>query len=166
MTNWKNLLLLFSITVNLAAVASLFYFWGRFDHMRRLPAVLQRPDRGAPSAGPLWRRLELQEPQRQALQKFRAPYNEQIRQQRQRIEESRRRLMEILQTQPGAQDSIKYLLARVAEDQAVMEKMTVEHLLALRPLLDERQWRIMLMSFNRDRRAGRELGPMNSTRPF
>ena len=166
MTNWKNLLLLFSLAVNLAAVATMFYFWGRFDHMRRLPAVLQRPDRGAPSSAPLWRRLELQESQRQALQKFRAPYNEQLRHQRQRIEESRRRLMETLQNQPTAQDSITYLLARLAEDQAQLEKATVEHLLTLRPLLDERQWQIMLMSFNRDRRAGRELGPMNPARPF
>jgi hypothetical protein len=166
MTSWKNLLLLFSITINIAVVATLFYFWGRHDGMRRLPALLQRPDRDVTPPGPLWKTMGLQEPQKRELEKLRAPFNAQMDQIVGNMEQNRRRLMEVMLAHPASQDSIKSLLLRLAENQSQLDRQTVEHLLALRPFLDERQWRMMLMAMARENRQAREMRPYKPFKRF
>ena len=156
MTNWKNLLLLFSLAINIAAAATLVYLWDRTDEARRLPLLLHRPNRDAVPPGPLWRAMDLQESQKRELARFRAPFNERIRRLRFEMDENRRRLMQVLLTKPTEQDSITSLLHQLAKDQAQLDQATIEHLLTLRPYLDERQWRMLLYSLHRDKREGRE----------
>lgn len=163
MSNWKNLFLLFSLAVNIAAASTLAYFWGRHDGMRRLPALLQRPDRTANSSAPLWKTMGLRDPQREELAKLRAPFNEQMRPLRSQLQAKRHRLMRLLLTNPTAQDSIKILLNQIAEDQTQLDRSTVEHLIKLRPHLDERQWRLMVEALDREKHSGRGMrrpGPL------
>jgi len=155
MSNWKNLLLLFSLAINIAAAATLAYLWGRHDGMRRPPALLQRPDRPANPSAPLWKTMGLLDLQREELAKLRAPFNEQMRPLRSQLQAKRQRLMRILLTNPTAQDSIQILLRQIAEDQTQLDRSTVEHLVTLRPHLDERQWRLMVEALDRERHSGR-----------
>ncbi|HPN33416.1 MAG TPA: hypothetical protein PK843_02820 [bacterium] len=157
MSNWKNLFLLFSLAVNIAAAATLVYFWGRHAEVRRLPALLQRPDRTGNPSAPLWKTLGLQHPQREELARLRAPFNERMRPLRLQLQARRHQLMQLLLTNPTAEDSLQIILRQMAEDQIQLDRSTVEHLLKLRPHLDERQWRLMVEALDRERHSGRGL---------
>ncbi|NLP09298.1 periplasmic heavy metal sensor [bacterium] len=168
MINWKNLFLLFSLAVNIAAAATLAYFWGRHDEMRRLPALLQRPDRTVNSSAPLWKTMGLRHSQREELAKLRAPFNERMRSLRLQLQANRHRLMQLLLMNPTAADSIQFLLRQMAEDQTQLDRSTVEHLLKLRPHLDERQWRLMVQALDRERHPSRGMrrpGPFKRIEP-
>jgi len=93
--------------------------------------------------------------QREELAKLRAPFNEQMRPLRSQLQAKRQRLMRLLLTNPTAQDSIQILLRQIAEDQTQLDRSTVEHLVTLRPHLDERQWRLMVEALDRERHSGR-----------
>jgi hypothetical protein len=67
--------------------------------------------------------------------------------------------------QPAVPDSIERMLGKISEKQIRLDRMTVDHLLAIRPHLDEKQWRVMLDQLVRDRREARER-PFNRPRRF
>ncbi len=155
--NKLKMILLFSLAVNVAVAATLLFFWGRYDGMRRAPALLQRPDRSVRPLRPLWRTLDLDPPQKRELAKLRGPFDDKMERLRFELEKNRRQLMETLMTRPAAQDSIKSLVQRLAAVQTELDAGTIDHLLSMRPFLNDRQWRMMLAAFIRDNHEAREM---------
>lgn len=164
MNKWKNLLLLFSVTLNIAVVGTLLFYWGRPDH--RPPADPPGPEmeRSAPFP-PAWNNLDLRDQQRHELMRLRRPFHRQMTEMRRNLDMDRQKLLQLMLAQPAVPDSIERMLSNISEQQIRLDRLTVEHLLAIRPHLDERQWRFMLNQLIRDRREARER-PFNRPRRF
>lgn len=156
MNKWK-IVLLFSLAVNVAVAVTLVYFWDRYDGMQRFPALLQRPDRNARPLRPLWRSMALDAAQKQELARLRLPFDRKIDRLRFELDRNRRHLMDTMLSQPAAQDSIKILVQRLAVIQTELDASTVDHLLTMRPFLNDRQWRILLTAFARENREPRAM---------
>lgn len=163
MTNWKNLLLLFSLTLNIAVLGTLLYFWGRHDGP---PPADPGPGMERPEPfPPAWRNMDLREQQRRDLMMLRAPFHKQMMEMRRNLDMDRQKLLQLMLAQPAVPDSIERMLGKISEQQIRLDRMTVDHLLAIRPHLDEKQWRFMLDQLVRDRRDARER-PFNRPRRF
>jgi hypothetical protein len=163
MTNWKNLLLLFSLTLNIAVLGTLLYFWGYHDGP---PPVNPGPGMERPEPfPPAWGNMDLREHQRRELMMLRAPFHKQMMEMRRNLDMDRQKLLQLMLAQPAVPDSIERMLGKISEKQIRLDRMTVDHLLAIRPHLDEKQWRVMLDQLVRDRREARER-PFNRPRRF
>lgn len=143
MKKWHIILLIFSLTVNVAVVATLVYFWQR-----------QEPDRRPRRMPPEWvsdlRFLEkdsLQAPAEPGkIVRLRREYLRDLREKRHAIEDSRKEILVLLLRQDPSRDSIEVMLQTMTQQQIDAEKLTIDHLLELRDLLPPPVWRELVHS--------------------
>lgn len=144
MNRWLLILLVFSLTINLAAVGTLIYFSHR-------PAPAE-PGRGM-APGPRGPRGEEREPwmrsasltaeQRQRIRDLRQEYRRSISPLATRIETARGELMRHIGATPPASDSVRIILDRINRLQGELELATVNHLIAMRPFMDAESWQLL-----------------------
>jgi len=152
-----TILLVFSLTINLAAVGTLFYFWQRppfpelpppgqpFDDMNPRPGPGMGP-------GPAWRDSSLPAEKRQTIRQLRRQFHEQVQPKRIELQRAQDEVMKIMSTHPSQRDSIDRASQKVLAIQAEIEKMTIDHLLSIRALLDDDQWKSLMRLIERERR--------------
>ena len=165
MNKWLVVLLIFSLAVNLAAVGTMIYFTQR-----------QGPPGIDPSSPPglPWFRAEGAPPIDQdgrrpgpgmrkapnpAVEKLRIAHHEKLQPLVDELQKARQTLLRLVESSPANRDSIDVVLHRVSTLQNEMEKLTVEHLIALRPLMDEEQWRNLTHMLQNRMRSGRPMRP-------
>lgn len=150
--SWMTVLLVFSLTVNLAAVATLVYFWRQYD--RPAPSMLPSPA-GEPSyrQNPPWQKLNLPHEKKREIVELRRRFQHRILDLRMSVEDSRRQVMQQMLQQTIDNDSLNASIDRLADKQIEMEKMTVSHLLEMRSHLTDEQWQTLLRSLERERRG-------------
>ncbi len=162
---WMTVLLIFSLAVNIAAVATLTYFW----RQNQLPAVPPPPGMARqPLERPLppWRNLDLPPASRKELFELRRQFHAQIVELRRAADESRWQLMHQLMQPNIDKDSLNASLQTLTAKQMEMERMTVNHLLELRSHLTNEQWQMLLRSMERERRGMQRSPFARKARPF
>jgi Spy/CpxP family protein refolding chaperone len=163
MTKWIMVLLIFSLAVNIAVIGTLVYHWNH-------PAPMQRFTRAMPDSPPMATRPFFMEDssiapgQRQMLRSQRAEYHSQVRVLRQSVEQQRRRLRDMLLADSPQPDSINAIVTALAEKQAALERLTVNHLLSLKALLTPEQWERLLEEMGRFLPERPMHGPMRNAR--
>jgi|GEM_PF-1762166 len=169
MSKWILALLVFSLTVNVAVISTLIYFWNCPDKampMPLRPEVMQPMEMRPFFMGD----STLTHEQRQQMQQLRLQYHTQMRSLRWSIESHRDELIDLLLAESPNQDSVNTVVTVLAEKQIELERLTVTHLLSLKSLLTPEQWEHLLVTLEKGRpgfpflrsmdemRAGRRMG--------
>jgi hypothetical protein len=141
-SKWMTAALLFSVAVNAAVVGTLVYFWRGGKPPMHLAVMREFP----PQKGDL---LKLREPHfdPQALREMdflKRQYGVQLESLQSDIMASRRDIMEQLQKDFINRDSLDILIAHLADEQIHAERLTIDHLIAIRPHLPPDEWRNIL----------------------
>jgi hypothetical protein len=143
MNKWLVVLLVFSLAVNIAAVGTLVYFAQREGPPRMGPGgPMNRPphfegDEPIPGGrGP-----GMPGEMHPEVKKLAKSYQDDLRPLSRELQMTRQHLMRLMDKKPALPDSIDIMLFRMNKLQGEMEKLTVQHLVAIRPFLEEEQWR-------------------------
>ncbi len=163
MSKWILALLVFSLTVNVAVISSLLYFWNRPEEILPLPPgpTDMQPKEMRPF---FWGDSTLTPEQRQQLQQQRFQYHTQMRSLRWSIENHRDELIDLLSSESPRQDSINAVVTRLAEKQIELERLTINHLLSLKSVLRPEQWEHLVVTIEKGRPGFPFLGPMDEMR--
>ncbi|HOH08285.1 MAG TPA: periplasmic heavy metal sensor [bacterium] len=166
MNKWLVALLVFSLAVNLAVVGTLIYFTQRPEMAHRGAGGPVAPP-GAPQGMPprpgdegVWPGGRT-EPNPK-MEKLRLAYHEQLQPLHGSMLQLQQDLIRLIEKKPAPADSIELILQRMTGLRGEMEKLTVQHLLAIRPYLEEEEWRHltrMLQNRMREPRPARPEGP-------
>lgn len=145
MNRWLLILLVFSLTVNLAAVGTLIYFSHRPAPAGPEPGMAPGPrgPRGGEEREPWMRSASLTAEQRQRIRDLRLEYRRSIGPLAARIEAARGELMRHIAATPPASDSLRIILDRINRLQGELELATVNHLIAMRPFMDAESWQLL-----------------------
>ena len=141
-SKWTVAALLFSVAVNIAAVGTLIFFRQAERHPAHL-RLLRTPLPPPPDF--LW--LSTGEIDPESLRErfeIRRSYRKQLREIQREIDLRRSAIVTQLQKEPVQRDSLNLLLERLSAEQIRAERLTVEHLLALKPILPEAEWRLII----------------------
>lgn len=161
---WMTILLIFSLTVNVAAVVTLAYFW----HHNRV-APLPPPGLDAQPLQrhlPAWQDVDLPPKTRRELAHLRRQFRSQVFDLRKELDQSRLQLMQQLMRPNIDKDSLNASLQKLTAMQMEMEKMTINHLLEIRSHLTNDQWQQLLQSMERERRFLQRAPLGRKGRPF
>jgi hypothetical protein len=142
MNKWLIALLVFSLAVNLAAVGTIIYFAQRPGLPGPFPRMLMEPP-GPPDGDqnrPGDRGSGIAAENRQEVRRLRKAYQQSLEPLAREAQQTRQNLMRLIAHNPAASDSIDVMLLKMNKLQGEMEKATVQHLIAMRPFLDEKQW--------------------------
>ena len=143
---WLLYGLLFSVAINVAAVGTLVYYW--VGPHGRPPAGPHRPHRGG-----FEQALGLSPEQKVKLDSLRAKYFRSLRPLRRQLHEERRALTDLMEEATVDSAALKKHVERIADLQAKMELLTVQHVREMSSvmtpeqreefhrLLRERMWR-------------------------
>jgi len=101
---------------------------------------------------PAWRDSNLPAEKRRAIRQLRRQFQEQVQPKRIELQRAQDAVMQKMSTQPSQRDSIDRASQKVVAIQAEIEKMTIDHLLSIRALLDDDQWKSLMRLIERERR--------------
>ncbi len=139
---WLTAALLFSVAVNIAAVGTLIYLRA-VDRPQRV-VELRRFGRGEWDEPPPFLGRSLPAPSARQVDSLRQQYHRRLAEIRDRIEAERRAILLRLEEEPFDSRSVEEPLHRMNLEQLRAERLTVDHLAALKPLLPEEDWRRLL----------------------
>jgi len=139
---WLVVFLIFSLAVNLAVVGTLLYFTRHPSPPVMMPeGPMGRPgirENGEPRPdGP---GADLPGRMPPEVEKLRESFIAGLRPLSRDLQQSRQQLVRMMDRQPAAADSIAIVLQKINTLQGEMEKLTVDHLMAIRPYLEKSQW--------------------------
>ncbi len=144
MSKWLIALLVFSLTINLAAIGTLVFFWQKpAPPPMEMPGLERAPGMGR-SGGPPPDGSGRPFAMHPELQGLRSEYHTRMEPIGRELDAARRDLMRQLGKQPVARDSIDLALLKITRLQGDMERVTVEHFLSMRTLLNDEQWNRLL----------------------
>ena len=142
-SKWTLVALLFSVTVNVAVVGTLLYFWrhdtshGREINIERIDAFKDKelvwfhsPDMPPHAEG----RMD-------SLRRF---YHKELQEIEGDIESSRHKIVQILLEDPIDNNRLDTLIFQLANEQTKVERLTIDHLIAIKPMLPQEEWRLFL----------------------
>jgi len=141
-SKWILFVLLFSVTVNVAVVGTLIYFWRyKSPAVSRVHVEHKRDvnDRllwfHSPDLAP--RTIE-------KIDSARKVYHEELQQVRKDIDSQRKNMVTLLLAEPINRDSLQIEIIGLVEKQKKAEELTLDHLLDIKPLLPKDQWILLL----------------------
>lgn len=135
-SKWILFALLFSVAVNIAVVGTLIYFWPRNEerHMIVRQAPPQKPEIiwfGTPHVPPHVA---------QEIDSLRRDYHKNLVRIRAAMDADRKTLITQLIQDPVDRDSLDLIIDSLAQKQIKAERLTVDHLLDIKPLLPHEEW--------------------------
>jgi hypothetical protein len=142
-SKWTLFALLFSVAVNIAVVGTLVFFWRhnantrqeinieQFDELENNALVWFHSPDSHPHAGS----------QMDSLRKL---YQQELFTIEGEIGASRNKIVQILLSDPIDSTQLDNEISRLAQEQTHVERLTINHLLDIKPLLPENEWRIFL----------------------
>lgn len=150
MNKWLVVLLIFSVTINLAVVASLFYLKRQqpvtSDWMTEGPHKQRSRARHFFGADSI-----ISTEQWQKIRELRRQYFYELERLRRETDDLRAKLRDEIFRASAPTDSIDMLVQRITTLQADMERLTIRHLYDIRPLVPIKAWENMVRV--RDRRT-------------
>ncbi len=152
MSKWILALLVFSLTVNIAVISSLLYFWHRPDKAGPAPIGFGSDGRQPTSGRPFQMEDSTLTPeQRLQMKQLRFKYHTQMRSLRWSIENRRDELIDLLLAESPDQDSVNAVVTALAEKQIELERLTIDHLLSLKSLMSPEQWEHLVVALEKGR---------------
>ena len=133
-TKWLIAALVFSGVVNMAAIGTIGYHWGKERSVGRPP-----PPPHEPMLRPLRRPLSLTPDQMQELEGQRRRISEEIRGIRRDLFESRARLMELLRSPDPDSMAVEDILQKMATFQVALERKVIQNILRMKQVLTPEQ---------------------------
>ena len=147
MNKWIIFLLVFSLAINIAVVGTLVYFWNHAPH--RFYPPMMRPDKPPR----FMKNLPIPDDKRAEWEKLQQQYALQRMEIGKMIMSYRRQLIDLLIEDAGNTDNIQALIVQIANKQAEMEKITINHLLEMRPMLPPKAWEGLVRRLDARHRA-------------
>jgi hypothetical protein len=148
MKKWALLALLFSAAVNIAVVGTLIYFWKESRTSNRL--LLMDNDSGLDKLA-IFGHDSTSLKNWPEIEKMRQEFHQDMDQLSTDIEKQRQSIIRILLTESPDPDSIDILLSGLVDKQIKAERLTVNHLLDVRPLLPPDHWENLVRSLGKHR---------------
>ncbi|MBN1479624.1 periplasmic heavy metal sensor [candidate division KSB1 bacterium] len=135
-SKWIVLALLFSVAVNIAVVGTLVYFWPRNEERRIV--FRNRPPKQHEI---VWFRTPHVPPKvAQDIDSLRRDYHEQLVTVRMAIDADREAIIAHLMQNKVDRDSLEKILQSLTHKQITAERLTIDHLLEIKPLLPQEEW--------------------------
>jgi hypothetical protein len=136
MNKWIPIVLIFSLTVNIAVLGTLLYFSTRMGR-RPEPSMFGDPgQRQPPMPERMWPREKRQQMRTQGVQ-----FQSDMAGLRAKTATARQQLMGYLKSYPEKQDSLHIALDKIIHVQAEMEQHSIDHLLQMRSFLSDEEWK-------------------------
>ena len=141
-TKWTLFALLFSVAVNIAVIGTLLYFWK--NEKQRMDVGMihgnSHPERdivwfNAPHVPPKVAR---------EIDSLRRDYHEQVVVIRSSIESDRKAIITQLMCDPVNRDTLDIIIQKLADKQIKAERLTIDHLLMIKPLLPHEDWKYFI----------------------
>jgi len=140
-SKWHIVALLFSVTVNVAVVGTMIYFW---QHNKPNRLEILRYDR-APQEHLMWfHDSTMPPPVAHKIDSMRSNYQEQLEKIQNDIAQQRHAVVLMLQQEPADRDSLDEMILKVAENQVLAERLTIDHLLSIKPLVPAERWQFFI----------------------
>lgn len=167
MNKWLVVLLIFSLAVNLAAVGTLLYLTRHAGppEMRPGGPVEWPADARGNHPRPGGQGLGIPGAMKPEVEKLRQEFMAGLQPLSESLRQSRQRLVRLMDKQPAATDSIAIVLQKINQLQGEMEKRTVDHLLTIRPYLEEKQWQNLTRILQERMREFRPMRPDGPNSP-
>lgn len=135
---WMIFALLFSVTVNIAVVGTLFYFWQNRDKSFVDVSVNENPQLKKQD---IFLTTECLSPsEAKEIDSLRNDYFDNLVILRKSIDDDRRHIVRLLQNEPPDRDSLNTIIIQLSEKQINAERLTINHLLEIKPLLSRDNW--------------------------
>jgi Spy/CpxP family protein refolding chaperone len=159
--NWLLYLVIFSLALNVGTIGTIAYL--------RYQDQAQRLSREMPPPLPmreLWRTLELDETQRQAVRGLFKQHRAKVEEIRKELFQRRQELFELLKAEPPAMAAIHAKIEEISASQGNLEEELVRHLLEFRKELkpEQRTAFLNLVQTRLDKALGGPCGPMGGRR--
>jgi hypothetical protein len=148
-SKWHIIALLFSVTVNVAVVGTMIYFW---QHSKPNRLEIMRYDR-APQEPMMWfHDSTMPPPVAHKIDSMRSNYREQLAKIQTEIAQQRHCVVLMLQQEPVDRDSLDKMIKDVAENQVRAERLTIDHLLSIKPLVPAERWQFFIRDIEKSPR--------------
>lgn len=141
-SKWLVAALLFSVAVNVAVMGTLVYF----RQTEKQPTHFSLRRESLPhNPDFLWFEGSQINPDLvREMDSLRQQYGEQLKNVHRTIDQKRSAIVLQLQQEPINRDSLNKLISRLTEDQVRAERLTVDHLLAIKPFLPKDEWQMII----------------------
>ena len=135
--------LLFSVAVNIAVAGTMIFFW---RHKQPAPMELNiERVRQLDDSDLVWfHRPDIPAPVSDVIDSLRQRYHIELQALENKVDAGRQEIVRILLKTPVDEALLDNSIARLADSQQKAEQLTINHLLAIKPLLPENEWRLFL----------------------
>lgn len=148
MNRWLVILLIFSIALNLAVAGTFVFFKSRMEKGRRMrPPVYEQQMRRM--RGMVDFDSTVNAGDRAKIRQLRMNYLAQANALRSEISWYQDQLTALLLAEPVNKDSVDAMVKRIAERHMQIESLTVQHLIAIKPLIHPENWQRFIESRGR-----------------
>ena len=138
-SRWTLLALLFSVAVNIAVVSTLFFFWQQNGERRMDIQVLHNDPHVEHDV--VWFEAPHVPPKiADEIDSLRRHYHERLVVIRSAIHTDRQTIINQLLKEPVNRDSINVIVETLTNKQIDAERLTINHLLDIKPLLSREDW--------------------------
>ena len=142
-SKWILFALLFSVAVNIAVVATLFYFQQQ-DTSKRMQVNIERFDELSDHNVLWFHSSELPSYTSAKIDSLRMLYHQELEHLENKINRSRENIVEILLAEPIDRARLEEAINHLAQGQSEVERLTINHLITLKPLMPQEEWRPFL----------------------
>jgi hypothetical protein len=141
-SKWMVAALLFSVAVNVAVVGTLAYY----RHIDQQPMHLKLRHGVLPPNPDFFRFQDMQTDPVVAreMDSLQQQYGEQLKNLHRIIDQRRNAIVLQLQQEPVNRDTLDKLITHLSEDQVRAERLTVDHLLVIKPFLPKEKWQMII----------------------
>ena len=139
---WTLFALLFSVAVNIAVVGTLVFFWGRNERRMDVEVLHREPP---PMHDILWFDTPHVPPHvAQEIDSLRREYHQQLVLVRTSIDSDRKAIVTQLMSDHVNRDSLDIFIKTLSDKQIQAERLTIDHLLMIKPLLPKKEWQFFI----------------------
>ncbi len=148
MKNWVLIILLFSVTVNLAVVGTLIYFWKKSDHKNKDLIWISEDSKSGDGNKFIIVKKDsfVTTKNMDQINAKRFEWGNKMSFLNQSIDKDRKDIVRLLLINPTQKDSINVVIHRLGDKQIKAESLTVDHLISIRKLLPPQEWEALVNS--------------------
>jgi nitrogen fixation-related uncharacterized protein len=139
-SKWTIIALLFSVAVNIAVVGTLVYFWQHND--RQVNVKVLHPENKEHDI--LWFHKPPAPPLANGIDSLRREYHKELVIIRKDIDAERQEIITQLMGDPVNRDTVEVIIKSLTEKQMDAERLTINHLLEIKPLLPQDEWKFFI----------------------
>lgn len=143
-SKWTLIALLFSVTVNIAVVGTLIYFWQHNNEQRHVNVKVLRTDDNSQQDVVWFGQPPAPPPVAKEIDSLRREYHEDLVVMRQAIDADRQQIIMQLMHDPVNRDTVEVILNNLTKKQMDAERLTIDHLLDIKPLLPTDDWKFFI----------------------